>query len=52
MWPYTECEWNYITHGKKNNKIIKRNKIRQFKTLIWMSVVPSAVLVWILSLII
>ena len=20
MWPYNECEWNYITHGKKPKK--------------------------------
>jgi len=25
MWPYNNCEWNFITHGlkkKKNNKIL------------------------------
>ena len=48
MWPYTECEWNFVTHGVKKNKK-KVSNFKKYKTIVWASIVPSLTLVWILS---
>ena len=45
MWPYTEQEWNDITYG------IKR-KVKRSKNILWMSAVPSLVMIGILFYII
>jgi len=45
MWPYTDEEWNTLTYG------IKR-KVRKSKNILWMSAVPSIVLIGILIYII
>ena len=45
MIPYNECEWNYITYGKK-----KVNRLKKYKNLILMSLIPSITLIWILLL--
>ena len=39
MWPYTECEWNFITHKSK-----KENKLEKFKILVLASILPSIIL--------
>ena len=46
MIPYNFCEWKYITYGKK-----KMNKLKKYKSLILMSMIPSITLIWILLLI-
>ena len=38
MWPYTDEEWNTLTYG------IKR-KVRKSKNILWMSAMPSLVLI-------
>ena len=36
MWPYNDCEWNYITHGKK--KVKNKNS-----KLVLLCVLPSII---------
>jgi len=43
MWPYTECEWNFITRKKK-----KQNRSEDLKVLGLASILPSIILISIL----
>lgn len=46
MWPYTECEWNFITRTKK-----KQNKSEELKVIALASILPSIILISILYII-